>query len=557
MFRRKNKHPDYKIYPDEIFLDSRNIPDFNVAHFEGRMEKPISRKTFRLLSAVLGAIAVFYLSKIFILQVAQGDKYAARSERNIFKKERTTPLRGNIYDRNGEELVTNGESGRIYPSAGGFSHILGYTSLPSEEELKNNSDITGEELIGKDGVEKYYDEKLRGVTGVKLMERDSQGNIISESVQTPPKNGDNVILTIDSKMQTQLFKTMQAVINERGFEGGAAAIINAENGEIISMVSVPEYDSQILSDGGPAEAISSFINDKNKPFLNRAIAGLYAPGSTVKPFMALAALNEGIISPEKEIISTGSISIPNPFFPNKKTVFKDWKAHGAVDMRRAIAVSSDVYFYEIGGGFENLKGLGINKINEYAKKFGFGMATGVDLAGEKEGTVPDQKVKIKNNPDDPVWRVGDTYITSIGQGYFLATPIEVALYAAAIANEGIIVRPHLLKKENQPEALAVASVEIPKNYFKIVKEGMRMAVTEGTAQGLNIPGLNLAVKTGTAEVGGKKYVHSWLIGFYPYENPKYAFAIVLEKGHAVNTIGAPYVMMQFFNWLKHYPEYLK
>ena len=164
--------------------------------------------------------------------------------------------------------------------------------------------------------------------------------------------------------------------------------------------------------------INGYINNKNKPFINRAISGLYAPGSVVKPFVALAALSEGIISPEKKIFSAGQISIPNPFFPDKKTIFKDWKAHGWVDMRQALAVSSDVYFYEIGGGFEDVKGLGINKIYEYAKKFGLGEKTGIDLLGEAEGTVPSPAVKEKNNPADPLWRVGDTYISAIGQGYF-------------------------------------------------------------------------------------------------------------------------------------------
>lgn len=555
MFGKKNLDP--KIYPDEIFLDSKNIPDFNTAHFEGRLEKPIGRKTYYLLSAALGALALFYLSKIFVLQVAQGEKYTARSERNIFKKERVTPLRGNIYDRNGVALAANGEKSRIYAEIPGLSHILGYTSLPSPEETENNPDITAEELVGKDGVEKYYDEKLRGVTGVKLIERDSQGTVISENIQTAPKNGENLNLTISSAIQSRLFKLMEEVIRERDFEGGAAVIMDATDGGILAMVSAPEYSSQILSDGGPAESINKFINNKNKPFINRAISGLYAPGSTIKPFVALAALNEGTISPDKEIFSSGSISVPNPFFPDKKTVFKDWKAHGAVDMRRALAVSSDVYFYEIGGGFEEIKGLGINKIYEYAKKFGFGSATGVDLAGEKEGVVPNQEVKAKSNPDDPLWRIGDTYITSIGQGYFLATPLQLASYAAVVANDGAIVKPYLVKPDGPPAETQNGNVGIPKNYFKIAKEGMRMAVTEGTAQGLNIPGVSLAVKTGTAEVGGKKYVHSWLIGFYPYENPKYTFAIVLEKGHAGNTVGAPYVMMQFFEWLKLYhPEYL-
>ena len=557
MFGRKKY--DHKIYPDEIFLDSKNISGFDTSQFEGRLEKPIGKKTFIYMGGLIGFLGLFFISRIFFLQIFEGEKFTARSERNSFKKENIIPLRGAIYDNVGTVLIWNGEEGRTYANIPGLGHILGYTGLPSKEDFKKKPDIPSENMVGKDGIEEKYDEILRGVLGVKLMERDSQGNAISESVQVLPQNGQNLTLTIDSKVQSYLYTAMESVAKERNFEGGAAVIMDVASGNILAMASVPEYRSKVLSEGGPASLINGYINDKNKPFLNRAISGLYAPGSVVKPFVALAALNEGLISPEKKIFSAGQISIPNPFFPDKKSIFKDWKAHGWVDMRQALAVSSDVYFYEIGGGFEDIKGLGINKIHEYAKKFGLGEKTGIDLNGEAEGTVPNPQVKEKNNPADPLWRVGDTYISAIGQGYFLTTPIEMAVYAASIANNGKIVIPRLVKNENFYLEVPQKFTGIPEEYFKIIKEGMRMAVTEGTAQGLSYPDLKIAAKTGTAEVGGKKnFSHSWIIGFYPYENPKYAFAAVLEKGPAGNTIGAPYAMKQFFDWLKLYhPEYVK
>jgi len=559
MLRRKKGEP--KIYPDEIFMDAENISGLDTNHFEGRLERPIGKKSILFLSAIFGLIGVFFVVKLFSLQIIKGEAYANRSEKNILKKEKTLPLRGAIYDKNGIALTWNGEKDRQYIRLPGFSHILGYTGLPTKEEKEKRGDMLEGELVGKDGLEKKYEDLLRGTAGIKLIERDSQGNAISESVQTPPKNGKNLILTIDSHLQAKLYETLAAVIKEREFEGGAGALIDVRNGEVLSLASVPEYDSQILSDGGPAEAINGFINSKKKPFLNRAIAGLYAPGSIVKPFIALAALNEGIISPQKQIFSSGGISIPNPFFPDKKSVFRDWKAHGFTDMRRAIAVSSDVYFYEIGGGFEDFKGLGINKINEYAKMFGLDSKTGIDLAGEQSGVAPSQEVKAKNDPKDPIWRVGDTYISSIGQGYFLSTPIGAAVHIAAIANGGKIITPNLLKKENSgmenAEKGTIKNVSVPENYFKVVKEGMRLAVTEGTAQSLNIPGIKIAAKTGTAEIGNKTFVHSWVVGFYPYENPKYAFAAVLEKGRSGNLVDASYAMKQFFEWLAlYYPEYM-
>ncbi len=273
--------------------------------------------------------------------------------------------------------------------------------------------------------------------------------------------------------------------------------------------------------------------------------------------MALGALNEGVISPKKKIYDTGSISIPNPYFPDKKSVFYDWKAHGWVDMRKALAVSCDVYFYEIGGGFGGQKGLGIKKIGEYARMFGLGRKTGIDLNGEKKGTVPSPELKRKKLKN-AIWRIGDTYNASIGQGSFQVTPIQMAVYAATLANGGKILRPHLIKSASGDDFMK-RKIDIPNRYFQIVKEGMRMAVLDGTASGLNISSVKIAAKTGTAEIGtSKKYVNSWVIGFLPYDNPKIAFAIVLEKGPAKNLVGALYAARQLFDWMAfNAPEYFK
>jgi penicillin-binding protein 2 len=547
MFKKKKKNPE--IYPDEIFMDAKNIPEFDTQQFEGRLEKPISKKTFKLFSFFLGLIAIFFLSKIFYLQIIQGRAMAERAEKNNLQEEIILPPRAVIEDRKGVKLAWNEGEARNYINLPGFSHLLGYLGLPSKNDLEKGSDILMNVMIGKDGIEKKYQDFLQGRRGIKLVEIDSQHNIISESVQNPPLSSENLALTIDSRIQSQFFKIIDATAREYNFQGGAGIILDVNKGEVLSMVNWPEYNSK---------DIESSLNDKNNPFLNRAISGFYAPGSIIKPLIALAALNEGIISPEKQIFSSGSISIPNPFFPDKKTVFYDWKAHGWVDMRKAIAVSSDVYFYEVGGGFENQKGLGIKKIEEYAKKFGFDSKTGIDLDGEGEGTVPNPELKAKTNPEDPIWRIGDTYNASIGQGYFHITPMEMAIYAAALANNGKIIQPHLVQHPMLHNCCATSEVSIPEKYFKIVKEGMRMSVLEGTASALNVSSVDIAAKTGTAEVGGaKKYVNSWIIGFFPYENPKYAFSVVMEKGPYHNLIGAPYVMRQLIDWLSIYtPEYL-
>lgn len=272
--------------------------------------------------------------------------------------------------------------------------------------------------------------------------------------------------------------------------------------------------------------------------------------------MSIAALNEGIITPEKQILSTGSISIQNPYNPQLKAVFNDWKAHGWVDMRRAIAVSSDVYFYEIGGGYEGQKGMGISNIEKYSRMFGFGSVTGIDLADEKIGTIPNPEWKAKMFKGED-WRIGDTYHTVIGQYGFQVTLVQAVRSIAAIANGGTLLTPHLLKEPHQE--YATSQIPISDDKFKVGREGMRDAVLGGTVVGLNVPYVEVAGKTGTAEIdAGKKYVNSWVVGFFPYENPKYAFAVVMERGPHANTVGGVFVMRQMFDWMHvNTPEYLK
>lgn len=511
MSRKRRKNPE--IYPDEIFLDSKNIPEFNTQQFEGRIERPISKKTFHFLSLFLCVAAVSLFFKIFYIQIVTGETLTKRAEKNSLIREVIMPPRANIVDRNGIKIAWDDNQKRTYVSSG-FSNLLGYIGLPSSEDLKNNKNMPMHISIGKEGLEKKYENSLKGTVGIKLMEKDSQGDIISESVYANPVKADDFKLAIDSRIQEQLFKVFDSAVRDWSYQGAAGVVLDINNGEVIALVNWPEYDSQVLSNGGPAEKIKKFFEDKRKPFLNRAVSGLYAPGSIIKPFVALAALNEGTIFPEKQILSAGSISIPNPFFPDKKSVFNDWKIHGWVDMREALAVSSDVYFYHIGGGYGDVKGIGINKIEEYAKKFGLDSKTGIDLNGELSGSVPNENTKIKTNPEDPIWRIGDTYNASIGQGYFHVTPIEIAVYTAALANGGKIIQPHLVLNNEPPKILS--QVEIPEKYFKIVQEGMRMAVMEGTATALNLPNVSTAAKTGTAEVGAaKKYINSWIIGFFP------------------------------------------
>jgi penicillin-binding protein 2 len=381
------------------------------------------------------------------------------------------------------------------------------------------------------------------------------GKIYSENIVNSPKQGKEIITTIDSRIQKELFLLIKNLADNGSFTGGAGMIMDTEKGEIITATSFPEYNSEILSQGKDTEKIKNYINDKRKVFLDRNISGLYTPGSIVKPFFALGALAENIIDPYKKILSTGSISIPNPYFPDQKSVFKDWKAHGWTNMMEALAVSSDVYFYEIGGGFEDQKGLGIANLEKYAKLFGVGTETGVDLPDEKNGTIPSPEWKEKNFKGDP-WRVGDTYNTAIGQYGFQVTLIEMLRAVGAIANYGKLLTPHFVLGDTEKEQ-NIQQIELNKESYKYIHEGMRNAVTFGTAVAINVPYVEAAAKTGTAQVGlSKNKVNSWIIGFFPYENPKYAFAVMMESGPSSGSVGASSVMRQLLDWMSiHTHEY--
>ncbi|MFC1720852.1 penicillin-binding transpeptidase domain-containing protein [Patescibacteria group bacterium] len=565
MVRKRRRKKYSEIAPDEIFLDSSNLPEFDVNQFEGRIEKPVKANTIILLGAFFLLLGFIFTYRLADLQVANGSWYKERSERNHLRHLLIFPERGVIYDKNKEELVWNTSNNsddffsRKYTDESGLAHLLGYVSYPQKD---HKGIYYQEEFIGKDGVEKYYNDILSGERGLKIIEVDVMGDVQSESSIVPKIDGADITLSIDARVQNKLYEEMEALSSDVGFSGGAGIIIDVENGEILAMTSFPEYNSSILSDGSDTKVISSYVTNKNTPFLNRVVSGLYTPGSTVKPFLALGALHEEIISPTKSIFSSGEISIQNPYFPDKKSVFKDWKAHGWVDVYKAIAMSSNVYFYAIGGGYEDQEGLGIKKIEVYTRMFGLGESTGVDLPGEVDGVIPNPDWK-EDNFEDGEWRVGDTYHTAIGQYGFQITPIQLARAIAVLANGGKEINPHVLiginDTQTRGENIISGIVKIDEDNFDIIKKGMRQAVTEGSAKGLNLSYVKVAAKTGTAELGvSKSLVNSWITGFFPYENPRYAFAVVMEKGPRDNLIGALYVMRQLLDWMSvETPEYFE
>jgi penicillin-binding protein 2 len=536
--------------PDEIFLDSQNLPSFDTAHMEGRIERPLSSSVYRVVLGGALLLGLVGLSQTFMLSVVAHDELATWAAENRLSEDSIIAERGLITDRNGVKLATNATAStsalytaalREYPYGESTAHVVGYVSYPKRDQ---NGNWYQDETIGIAGIESLYDTTLRGENGTLIVETDARGERASGYVVRAPRAGRDVALSIDADLQEASYKFVKERA-DASFIGGAAAIMDIHTGELLTLVSYPSFDPTIMSTGIPQETVQSYIDDPRAPFVDRGVVGLYTPGSIVKPFIALAALEERTVTPSTTYVSRGQLVIPNPFNPDKPTIFRDWRAHGAVDMRRAIAVSSDVYFYIVGGGFEGEKGMGVSKIYEHSRKFGFGKKTGFPLEEEPDGVVPNPEWKAKAF-DESIWRVGDTYNTSIGQYGWQVTLLQSLRATAALANGGTLLSPVIVKDElASREELNLDPAEL-----KVVLEGMRMAVTEGTATSLALPGLRVAAKTGTAETGVRKeFTNSLVIGYFPYENPKYAFAVIMERSKAGTALGASAVMRNILEWV--------
>jgi penicillin-binding protein 2 len=573
------KRKVYEIDPDEIFLDSTNLPGHNASQFEGRLGRPVSGRAIASVGLLFVLIVLGFSSRAFVLQVAHGATYADISVNNTLDRSVVFATRGIIYDRNGVELAwnspktpafsittgssTNATSGaattsraiviqpslyalRNYIIESGFAHLLGFVRYPKADSKGQWWQST---YTGVDGIEQEYNTELSGKNGATLTETNAHGVVQQTNIISPPTDGGNITLSIDAPMQAQLYKVLVAHAQAQGFQAGAGIVMDVRTGQVMAITSFPEYSNQGFTDGNAA-AIKEANSNRLTPMVDRVISGLYSPGSIVKTIFAAGALDEGIISPNKEIDSVGRITVPNPYDPSKPTYFKDWAVHGWINMETAIAVSSDEYFYTIGGGYQGQSGLGIAGLNKYGHMFGLASTTGIDLPGEVAGIIPSPAWKAVNFPKDPEWQLGDTYHTAIGGYGFLTTPIEAVRYAAAIANGGKLFVPHLIASTTPSFII----INIPDSDFAIVRAGMRLAVTsprtDATVPQLNIPGIEIAAKTGTAQIGThNQYVNSWSIGFWPANDPKYAYAVVLEQGPSTETAGVAIGMAPFFQWL--------
>jgi penicillin-binding protein 2 len=559
-FRKKFAKRLIEIDPDVIFLDSSNLPKFNTHQFEGRIEKPIASSTTIIFLLVVFFVFIGFSIRLYGLAVVHGDEYAKRSETNRLDHDVVFADRGSILDKNGIKLAWNAVdpdndafSTREYIHEEGFSHLLGFVRYPTKDK---NGNYFRKDFEGVQGIEKAFNVELKGENGLRIIEIDALGKVYSESSIRQPKMGENLTLSIDSDVQKKMFDSIKGLADRVGFTGGTGAIMDVETGEVLAATSYPEFSSNAMA-SRDGEKIASYNSDKRMPFMFRLTNGLYAPGSIVKPYVALGALSEKVIDPSKTIVSNGYILVQNPYDPTKNTRFNDWKAHGPVDMRKAISVSSDVYFYEVGGGFGDQKGLGIANLDKYFSLAGFGKPFDDKVFGGPAGTIPTPEWKAKAFPGDP-WRVGDTYFTSIGQYGFQVTPIQALRAVASIANEGFIIEPTAFPRSTSSLPVEKEVLPFSKSQYEIIHEGMRMGATTGTASGLNVPYVKVAAKTGTAQLGvSKSHVNSWVTGFFPYEHPRYAFVITMERGPSTNIYGATFVMRELLDWMNiNKSEYL-
>ncbi|MBI2551422.1 penicillin-binding protein 2 [Candidatus Uhrbacteria bacterium] len=441
------------------------------------------------------------------------------------------------------------EDRRSYPfTSRSLSHVIGYVGRMSPEDLMDAPAQTYAQTdeIGKAGAESAFESVLHGVPGMARLEVDARGHeqtVLEQRLSVP---GGNVRLAIDAELTTLIESSMQTVFQKSATSAGAAIVLDANTGAVRALVSLPAYDNNAFVGGVDPLIYKRFLEDKTLPLFPRALAGEYPPGSVFKPTVAYAALKEGIIDEHASVVSSGGISVASSFFP-------DWKrgGHGATDVRKALAESVNTFFYIVGGGLDPLTGLGVDRITQYARQFGYGTPTGIELPGEADGFLPSKE--WKQSAKGERWYVGDTYHLSIGQGDILVTPLQLAAATAMVANGGRPVRPTLVEAvegqawDRSSEAVGFGREMLDPSYAKVVSEGMRQTVTKGTAKSLADLPIGVAGKTGTAQTPTEGKTHAWFAGFAPYDHPQIAVVVLIEYAGEGSTWATP-IARDIFRW---------
>lgn len=517
------------------------------------------------------------LTRIFELTVLEGKYFRTLSEENRIREKKIAAPRGILYDRNGYPLVHNipwppsSNSGQVpysitreYPYGEVFAHAVGFTGEINQQELNElNAKLAASisysagDVIGKTGIEKSYEDKIRGIDGKELFEVDALGKSIRSLGRIEPKPGKNLTLTLDLDLQ----KTASGAMEERK---GAVIATDPRTGEILSFYSSPSFDPNKFTTRADFQSI---FKDQNNPMFDRVIGGTYPPGSTYKIVVSLAGLETGAIDAQTQIEDTGVISVGQFSFPN--WYFMQYgKKEGMVDIVKAIKRSNDIFFYKTG------EALGVDRLATWSKKLGLGNTLGVDIDGEAKGIVPDTNWK-KRTRGEP-WYLGDTYHIAIGQGDLLTTPLQVNAWTNVIANGGKLCKPYLVKSEPKPEECK--DLGIKKENIGLIREGMKeacstggtgwplfefkvnssklkidgkdfLATYESTTSARPMVGIPAACKTGTAEFGDAKgATHAWFTVFAPVYNPQISITVLVEGAGEGSNVAAPIAKKMLNEW---------
>ncbi len=424
---------------------------------------------------------------------------------------------------------------RKYPYGEDLAHVVGYTGAVTAEELERNPSLLPIDTTGKIGLEKTYEDSLRGRPGYVYSEVNAAGRPQKDLGRQQPTAGKDLALTIDVELQQFIAGQLRD-----GKRQGAVVVLDPRDGAIKALVSFPTFDPNVFSQPGQGEAAASATNEPSQPLFNRALAGAYPPGSTIKPFLAVGGLAEGVIDEQTTVLSSGGIRIGQWYFP-------DWKAsgHGSTDVKKAIAESVNTFFYLLAGGDETRTGLGVERATEYLGLFGWGSTPEIDLPGAEDGFLPSKAWKEKTKGER--WYIGDTYHLGIGQGGVLVTPLQLADSTAAIANGTHSIQPHLSSDVTGKRKRLPFHAE----HITIVREGMRQTVTEGSGRRLSSFPVAIAGKTGTAQVGGTDKTHAWFTSFGPYEEPQLVITVLLEYAGEGDDEAVPFTETIWRWWLEN------
>lgn len=426
-------------------------------------------------------------------------------------------------------VIVEVEPQRTYPSSRFAAHLLGYVREANDEQLKQGRYRRGD-MVGQSGLERLLDEFLRGRDGGERIEVDALGRPVRLVQQSEPHPGAEVVTTVDRRIQEAAEAAMQG-------RAGAVVAMDPRSGDILAIVSTPAFEIDRFTGTIDRAAWLRVVQDPDRPLLNRAIQSQYAPGSIFKIVVTAAGLQEGTLAPMDRIECTGEFRLG-------AWSFKDWKAggHGPVDLHRALADSCNIYYYQAG-----LR-IGGAAITKYARAFGLGEATGIDLAGEKAGLIPRAKARRGRE----AWPAGEVVNMSIGQGQLLVTPLQVARFMAAVANGGVLWKPRLVQRIERPgqgvvwsdPGKVVGHVQLAPIVWAFLRQSLTAVVNDGTGVGARIPGLEIAGKTGTAQMiahsrADKGQDHAWFAAFAPAHDPEVVVVVLVERGGKGGQVAAP------------------